>query len=453
MAKKRIVYVCDACGNESMQWHGQCPACQAWNTLREFHPGPSSQTNTVAMQPQQTATPLETVVESTLQPYSSGLAELDHVLGQGLVPGGAFLISGEPGIGKSTLLLQIAGKVAAQDKYVLYASGEEALTQLKARAVRLGLLTAKLLAVSTTHLEDILSNLAQLKPALVIVDSVQTIMSTRADGVPGNITQIRCVTGELIETCRTLGTTLILVGHVTKDGVLAGPRLLEHMVDTVLALEGDRRQLFRLLRIFKNRFGPTEELLVLRMAAQGLEIIADPSTFFLGARNPELSGTAVVMAVDGQRPLAVEVQALVARSFLNIPRRTALGFDVNRLNLLLAVLEKRLQLNFAQVDIYAKVGGGMRLQEPGLDLALCAAVLSSYYDQALPPKSIFWGEVDLNGQIRPVTNHELRLTQAQRLGFRPLFYPQAPGQEQGVSQLQSLQVELFHRGVEGDNES
>ncbi|MBQ7585669.1 MAG: DNA repair protein RadA [Desulfovibrionaceae bacterium] len=445
MARNRTVYVCQSCGAESPQWHGQCPACQAWNTLSQFQPEARSSRPLNYNLSDKNAVALGTVKDSEFRPYSSGLPGLDRVLGQGLVPGGAFLIGGEPGIGKSTLLLQVAGKVAAQNLKVLYASGEEALTQIKARASRLNLLHENLLAISTSHLEDIVANLQKLKPALVIVDSVQTISSSQTEGYAGHLSQIRCVTHELIETCRTLGTTLILVGHVTKDGILAGPRLLEHMVDTVISLEGDRRQIFRLFRIFKNRFGPNEELLVLRMGSQGLEIIEDPSTFFLEARDPRLSGTAVVMAVDGQRPLAVEVQALVARSFLNIPRRTALGFDVNRLHLLLAVLEKKLKLNFSQVDIYAKVGGGIKLQEPGLDLALVAAVLSSYYDQPLPEKSIFWGEVDLNGQIRPVSSHDQRLLQAQRLGFNPLIHPCVEGRRDGVSVISVLQQELFHR--------
>ncbi|MDD3684604.1 MAG: DNA repair protein RadA, partial [Desulfovibrio desulfuricans] len=263
------------------------------------------------------------------------------------------------------------------------------------------------------------------------------------DGLPGNVSQVRAVATTLLEACRRLSCTLILVGHVTKDGVLAGPRLLEHMVDTVISLEGDRRQMFRLLRVFKNRFGPNEELLVFRMEASGMQIVDDPSTFFLGQRDPSLSGTAVVMAVDGQRPLAVEVQALVSRTFLSIPRRAALGFDVARLHLLLAVLEKRLKLNFGQVDIYAKVGGGMKLSEPGLDLALVAAVLSSYYDVPLPEKSVLWGEVDLNGQVRPVSAQDLRLTQARRLGFDPIVQPAV--EQGGISTIAALQQKLFHR--------
>ncbi len=441
MAKTREIYVCSACGAESLTWRGQCPSCHAWNTLTSRMQAKSQPGAVLASEK---AVALSEVCEETAEPYTSGIEALDRVLGHGLVPGGAFLIGGEPGIGKSTLLLQIAGNVARMGKCVLYASGEEALPQIRARARRLEVLFPSLMAISTHNTEDILSSLATLEPSLLIVDSVQTVGSPAADGQPGNVTQIRQVTQELMEACRKSATTLILVGHVTKDGVLAGPRLLEHMVDTVISLEGDRRQLFRLLRVFKNRFGPNEELLVLRMASQGLSVIDDPSTFFLQARDPKLSGTAVVMAVDGQRPLAVEVQALVSRSFLNIPRRTALGFDVNRLHLLLAVLEKRLKLNFSQVDIYAKVGGGMRLAEPGLDLALVAAVLSSYYDFPLPEKGIFWGEVDLNGQIRPVQAHDIRLVQARRLGFTPCLYPQTESGD-GLAALSDLSTALFHR--------
>ena len=280
-------------------------------------------------------------------------------------------------------------------------------------------------------------------PALIVVDSVQTLTSLEAEGLPGNVSQVRAVATALLEACRRVGSTLILVGHVTKDGVLAGPRLLEHMVDTVISVEGDRRQMFRLLRVFKNRFGPNEELTVVRLGQSGMQVVDDPSTFFLGARDASLSGTAVVMAVDGQRPLAVEVQALVTRTFLSIPRRTALGFDANRLNLLLAVLEKRLKLNFGQVDIYAKVGGGMRLNEPGLDLALVAAVLSSYYDVPLPEKCVFWGEVDLNGQIRPVAAQELRLAQARRLCFEPIIHPAT--EAGGVAAVAEVQRRLFRR--------
>lgn len=447
MAKTREVYICSACGAQTLQWRGQCPGCHEWNTLQAA----AQPRATASRSPAGTALrtsgsrpqPLRDVSDSGHTPYASGIAALDRVLGKGLVPGAALLVGGEPGIGKSTLLLQVAGLVARQGRDVLYASGEESLPQIKARGQRLDVLHERLLAMATSSVEEVIAAVEGSPPTLLVVDSVQTLTSLEADGLPGNVSQVRAVATALLECCRRTGTTLILVGHVTKDGVLAGPRMLEHMVDTVISVEGDRRQLFRLLRVFKNRFGPNEELLVFRMGRHGMEVIDDPSTFFLGARDPELSGTAVVMAVDGQRPLAVEVQALVARTFLSIPRRAALGFDANRLHLLLAVLEKRLKLNFGQVDIYAKVGGGMKLQEPGLDLALVAAVLSSYYDVPLPEKCILWGEVDLNGQIRPVAAQELRLRQAQRLGFSPIIHPAAD--TGGISTLTQLQQRLFHR--------
>ena len=447
MAKPHDVYICSACGARSAQWRGQCLACREWNTLEltsESRIGSGKSRRAAPAGAVNHAVPLAQVSEEGHDPFGTGLDALDRVLGKGFVPGSAILVGGEPGIGKSTLLLQAAGAVAASGKVALYLSGEESLPQLKGRAERLGMLHDNLLAVSTTRMEDVLSLLeGGNAPDLLIVDSVQTLASDAAEGLPGNVSQVRAVATELVEACKRANTTVVLVGHVTKDGTLAGPRLLEHLVDVVIALEGDRRQMFRLLRVLKNRYGPNEELLVFRMAQRGLEIVDDPSTFFLGARDATLSGAAVVMAVDGQRPLAVEVQALVTRSYLAIPRRTALGFDVNRLHLLLAVLEKRLRLNFGQVDIYAKVGGGVRLQEPGMDLALVAAILSSFYDIPLPERAVLWGEVDLNGQIRPVHGQTLRLAQAKRLGYRPIVYP---GPDKGgITAVADVQQQLFRR--------
>lgn len=443
MAKIRESYLCTECGARSLQWLGQCATCNAWNSL-ELYAAPSSgaRRGGKAAAARGKAVPLSRVSLDGARPYPSGMEALDRMLGRGLVPGAALLVGGEPGIGKSTLLLQLAGAVASGGRVALYASGEESLPQIKARAERLGVLHDNLHAVAASRLEDVLACLADA-PALLVVDSVQTLSSDEAEGLPGNVSQVRAVACALAEACKACATTLILVGHVTKDGSLAGPRLLEHMVDTVIALEGDRRQMFRLLRVLKNRFGPNEELLVFQMAGSGLEVVEDPSTYFLGARDPSLSGTAVVMALDGQRPLAVEVQALVTRSYLAVPRRTALGFDVNRLHLLLAVLEKRCKLNFGQSDIYAKVGGGMRLQEPGTDLALVAAVLSSFYDLALPERAVLWGEVDLNGQIRPVAGHALRLGQARRLGYDPILHPR--GEKGGIAAVPELAARLFRR--------
>lgn len=448
MAKSKTTYRCSACGAQTYQWLGQCPGCREWNTLQEVAPEPARR-SPAGRRLEEFPIPLASVESGQHKPYPSGMEALDRVLGNGIMPGSAILVGGEPGIGKSTLLLQVAANVAQSGLLAMYASGEESLAQIKSRGERLGALNPNLLALATSRVEDIICGLERTLPKLVVVDSVQTLTSVEAEGLPGNVSQVRAVATELVEACRRLNCALILVGHVTKDGSLAGPRLLEHTVDTVISIEGDRRQMFRLLRVFKNRFGPNEELLVFRMGQNGMEIVPDPSTFFLGARDPSLSGTALVMAVDGHRPLAVEVQALVARSYLNIPRRTALGFDVNRLNLLLAVLEKRLNLNFGQVDIYAKVGGGIRLQEPGIDLAVVAAVLSSYYDIPLPEKSIFWGEVDLNGQIRPAAAHDARFGQAQRLGFSPIIFPagikDSKYNAKGVPDIMHLQQQLFRK--------
>jgi DNA repair protein RadA/Sms len=451
--KNRETYVCSACGSRTPLWQGQCPACREWNSLEAAQlnrlPGRSSAVSKGAAI---RAVPLTEVGENGSEAFGTGLSALDRILGKGLVPGATLLVGGEPGIGKSTVLLQVAGAVSASGRSVVYLSGEESLAQLKGRAARLGVLRPDLQALATTRLEDAMSLFSSARPPhLLIVDSVQTVSSGQAEGLPGNVSQVRAVATELVEACKNSNTTLILVGHVTKDGALAGPRLLEHMVDTVISLEGDRRQMFRLLRVLKNRFGPTQELIVFQMAEQGMQVVEDPSTFFLGARDSSLSGTAVVMAVDGQRPFAVEVQALVSRSYLAIPRRTALGFDVNRLHLLLAVLEKRGRLNFGQVDIYAKIGGGMRLDDPGLDLGLVASVLSSFYDIALPERAVFWGEVDLNGQVRPVSLHHVRADQATRLGYSPILRPASEGGKRAATIL-DLQRQLSSKRVKSGEE-
>lgn len=457
MAKIKETYICSNCGSESLQWKGQCPFCKEWNTLEATavkKDGPQAKKTIKSNK----VIALQDVCLDNHECFGCGLKALDKILGSGFVPGAAILVGGEPGIGKSTLLLQLAGSVASgksigdnvcisgqKPHLVLYASGEESLPQIKARAERLDVLHENLLALSTSRVQDIIDIVETQSPALLIVDSIQTLSSDMAEGLPGNVSQVKACATELVEACKRHSTTLVLVGHVTKDGDLAGPRLLEHLVDTVISLEGDRKQVFRLLRVLKNRFGPNQELLVFQMKQKGLEVVEDPSTFFLGARDAALSGTAIVMAIDGQRPFAVEIQALVTKSYLSIPRRTGLGFDVNRLHLLLAVLEKRLRLNFGQADIYAKVGGGMRLQEPGLDLALVAAVLSSFYDIPLPERAVFWGEVDLNGQIRPVGGHTIRLNQAQKLGYSPIYCPLEENSPFYVKTVAELQQKLFRK--------
>jgi DNA repair protein RadA/Sms len=446
MAKLREIYRCSLCGARSFQWKGQCPACGEWNCLEPHELRDGGKNGAPSLPRAGRLVRLADAADISGAVFSTGMTAFDRILGKGLAPGSAVLVGGEPGIGKSTLLLQVAGAVAASGRRTIYLSGEESLSQIRSRAERLDLLHDNLFALASSQVEDAFPFIeGEDAPALLILDSVQTLGSSRAEGLPGNVSQVRAVATEVVERCKKSQTAVVLVGHVTKDGNLAGPRLLEHMVDTVISLEGDRQQAFRLLRVLKNRFGPNQEMLVFRMVEQGLELVDDPSTYFLGARDAGLSGTAVVMAVDGQRPLAVEIQALAAKSYLAVPRRTGLGFDVNRLHLLLAVLEKRLHLSFAQSDIYAKVGAGMRLMEPGMDLPLVAAVLSSHYDIPLPERAVFWGEVDLNGQIRPVAGHAVREAQARRLGYHPVVCP-APGDgDTGFRTLQQVRQALFGR--------
>lgn len=450
MAKQREIYVCSACGAKAMQWRGQCASCSAWNTLEPVavaaeKPGKGRRPSSLSPIP--LIAPLRDAADSHSAVFSTGVAAVDRILGGGFAPGASILVGGEPGIGKSTLLLQLAGAVASSGKRTVYLSGEEALSQIKARAERLGVLHENLTGIATSQIEDVFPALEGPEPPdLLIVDSVQTVATTQAEGLPGNVSQVRAVATELAEMCRKAGTCVLFVGHVTKEGAIAGPKLLEHLVDTVISLEGERRHMFRILRVLKNRFGPNQELLIFQMVNSGMELVPDPSTYFLGARDASLSGTAVAMAIEGQRPFAVEIQALVTKTYLAIPRRTGLGFDVNRLHLLLAVLEKRLRLNLSQVDIYAKVGGGLRIQDPGMDLALVAAVLSSFYDVPLPERAIAWGEVDLNGQVRPVYNHTIRLAQAERLGYDPILFPHGTGDTKGkggVRTLTDLQRALF----------
>jgi DNA repair protein RadA/Sms len=436
--KIKTAYVCTACKAQSPRWQGQCPKCLAWNTLEPAQVQPAQGGVPSGNRPVDLRV-LPSLMEDRVSSHLSGL---DSVLGSGFVPGGVILVGGEPGIGKSTLLLQVTAAMERSGKAVVYVSGEESLSQIRSRAERLGMLDGRLTAMASNQAEDILACMED-GPALVVVDSVQTMISSRAEGLPGSVSQVRAVATALVERAKQTGVTVILVGHVTKDGQIAGPKLLEHMVDTVLYLEGDKEHLFRILRVVKNRFGPSNELLLFEMKEQGMSVIEDPSTFFLQARDTALSGTALVMSMESQRPFVVEVQALVTRTFLAFPRRTALGFDSNRLHLLIAVMEKRLQVNLGQVDVYAKVGGGLRMKDPGLDLGIAAAILSSLYDRPLPEGAVFWGEVDLNGQIRPVTGHDVRLRQAANLGYAPMVHPKTGARWDGWSRISDVQRMLF----------
>ncbi|MFN2268023.1 MAG: DNA repair protein RadA [Desulfonatronovibrio sp.] len=439
--KSKTTYVCTFCNAQTPRWQGQCPKCGEWNSLelRKLEQKISQQAD-----PENIPQDIKKVSTKSAEFLPTEMPELDELLGGGIVPGSVILLGGEPGIGKSTFLLQLCSAIARTAQGSLYVSGEESLSQIRSRAHRLDLLDSGIMAISTNSLEDILGAFdSKDKSDLIIVDSVQTISSNALDSIPGTPSQIRTVSSRLIQKAKETDTCVILAGHVTKDGQIAGPKLLEHMVDTVLYLEGDKEHLFRILRVVKNRFGPANELVIFEMSSNGLNIVKDPSTFFLQARDPELSGSAIVMAVDGQKPFAVEVQALASSSFLSIPRRTALGFDLNRLHLLLAVIEKKLRVNMAQSDIYTKIGGGLRLTDPGLDLGLVAAALSSFKNISLPERSVFWGEVDLNGQIRPVLGHDLRMKQARNLGYKPIICPRSGSGDIGLGTIMDLQNMLF----------
>ncbi len=442
--KTKTIYRCSQCGTTSPRWMGQCPGCRQWNTL-EAGTTPTSKASRCLKE----AAPLVSLdhppPETLVAPIPTHIQGLDGLLGKGLVPGAVLLVGGEPGIGKSTLLLQLASSMTGSGPTSVYVSGEESLGQLQARGKRLGLDLSHVQAMATNQIEDVLAIMEDThRPGLLILDSVQTMASGEVDGIPGSVSQVRAVAMQVIEKAKASGVCVVIVGHVTKDGQLAGPKILEHMVDTVLSLEGDRQHLFRMLRVLKNRFGPTNELLLFEMQSSGMQVVLDPSTCFLQARDPGLSGTAVVMGLDGQRPFAVEVQALASKTYLTFPRRTALGLDANRLNLILAVMEKRLRLNLGQLDIYAKLGGGLKLSDPGMDVGLIAAILSSVYDRPLPERAVFWGEVDLNGQIRPVVGQAIRLKQARSLGYEPVFCP-GTGKE-GSSSLMGLYEQLFGAG-------
>ncbi len=446
MSKNRPTYVCSACGAAQSRWMGQCPACGTWGSLEEANAreGGASGSKSAEAAPRL----LEEVSEGAQERITTGSGPMDSLLGEGLTPGSVILLGGDPGVGKSTFVLQLAGGFCRRDKSAVYVTGEESLDQIRQRAERLGVLGSGIRALHTAHLEDLTAVFrCGEAPDLLLVDSIQTLASSEAEGAAGSVSQVRAAASALVEEAKASGTVVLLIGHVTKEGQIAGPKLLEHMVDTVLYMEGDRQQMYRVLRVVKNRYGPTGNLLVLTMARQGLNIVHDPSTFFLQARDPSLSGTAVVMALEGQRAFAIEVQALASRSFLGTPRRTALGFDTNRLHLLLALLEKKLHLNLGDSDLYARIGGGLRLEEPALDLGILAAVLSSFRDRALPRRAAFWGEVDLSGQVRPVTGQDIRLRQARQLGFTPIFCPgkraEGTGDVVPLENILELEEELF----------
>jgi DNA repair protein RadA/Sms len=428
MAKSSRAFVCQACGAVTARWSGKCASCGEWNSIIEEQ-APSGSPALVAIRGGKGRLAIfETLAAATIDAprLPTGMTELDRVLGGGLVPGSAVLVGGDPGIGKSTLLLQAAAKLAETGARVVYLSGEEAPAQVRMRATRLGLAQSPVALGTETNLANIVATLGStVPPVLVIIDSVQTLWSESVEAAPGTITQLRGCASALISHAKGSGSTLVLVGHVTKDGQIAGPKVIEHMVDTVLYFEGLSGHQFRVLRAVKNRFGPTDEIGVFEMRHDGLKEVENPSALFLSDRDRDAPGTAVFAGMEGTRPILVEIQALVAPSLLGTPRRAVVGWDPNRLAMLLAVLEARCGVRLGSHDVYLNVAGGLRLQEPAADLAAAAALISSLTGKPAPEDNVYFGEVSLTGAVRTVGHMDQRLKEAAKLGFARAVVPAA----------------------------
>lgn len=447
MAKPKRRYICQACGGVSTRWQGQCADCGEWNTLAEEAPQTvfSSKHDLSSGGRPILFTPLDTPGELPKR-RASGLAEFDRALGGGLVPGSAILLGGDPGIGKSTLLLQAAAHIANSGSTAVYVSGEEAAGQVRLRAERLGLSKAPIQLASATSVRDILTTLGMMEaPTLLVIDSIQTMHSDTIEGAPGTVSQVRGCAFELIRYAKENDVTLILVGHVTKDGNIAGPRVLEHMVDVVMSFEGERSHQYRILRSLKNRFGPVDEIGVFAMEGAGLAEVGNPSLLFLSGREDAMAGSAVFAAMEGTRPVLIEIQALIVRLQSGAtPRRAVVGWDSGRMAMLLAVLEARCGLNFSSAEVYLNVAGGYRLADPAADLAVAAALVSALGDRPLPKNTVWFGEVSLAGEIRPVAHSSIRQRESAKLGFGRAYGPVATANPEkgldftGLSMLPNL---------------
>ena len=439
-AKKVTVYFCQSCGYESSKWMGQCPGCREWNTFVEESiekkaagqlkaaPGGTEELKT---------TRISEIDMQSKQRMGTGFGELDRVLGGGIVPGSLVLVGGDPGIGKSTLLLQVCRNLA-ETMEVLYISGEESLQQIKMRAQRIGQFSDGLKLFCETGVERIEQVVERQKPQAVIIDSIQTIYSEEISSAPGSVSQVRESTNVLMQLAKGLGVTIFIVGHVTKEGTVAGPRVLEHMVDTVLYFEGDRYASYRILRGVKNRFGSTNEIGVFEMRKEGLVEVQNPSEYMLSGKPVGASGSVVVCSVEGTRPILIEIQALVCRTNFGIPRRQTTGTDFNRVNLLMAVLEKRLGLQIGDCDAYVNIAGGMKINEPAIDLGLIMAIVSSFKNRAIDEKMLVFGEVGLSGEVRAVAMAQQRLQEAKKLGYETVVMPRV--NIEGMDKINDIKV-------------
>lgn len=453
--KTATVFFCQECGYESSKWMGQCPGCRQWNTFVEETVSTASKaasgSGKKASKEGQEPSSLSAIVMEEEERMGTHIQELDRVLGGGIVPGSLILVGGDPGIGKSTLLLQVCRYLSDDGRKVLYISGEESLKQIKLRAMRIGEFTDDLLLLCETNLAVIEEIIARQKPAAVVIDSIQTMYRDEVSAAPGSVSQVREATGILLRLAKDMGISVFIVGHVTKEGTVAGPRVLEHMVDTVLYFEGDRHASYRILRGVKNRFGSTNEIGVFEMRQSGLTEVANASEFMLNGRPRGASGSVVVCSMEGTRPILLEIQALVCRSNFGIPKRQATGTDFNRVGLLMAVLEKRVGLPMSNCDAYVNIAGGIRMMEPAIDLGIAMAVVSSFQNKPVNEKTVVFGEIGLSGEVRSVSMAEQRITESAKLGFTECILPRSA--EETLRASGSIPKEITLKGVSSVQEA
>ena len=450
MAKTKTHFVCQSCGYQMPKWLGRCPGCQEWNTFVEERIIEEKQPerDLLGLESSAIPVPLNEIKGEGKERLTIGMGEFDRVLGGGIVLGSLVLVGGDPGIGKSTLLLQAMNQLAASGAKVLYVSGEESLQQTKMRANRLGAASAQLFVVSETSLEKILQDIQSLRPSAVVVDSIQTIYSSDLPSTPGSIGQVREASSRLLYLAKHLGIPIFLIGHVTKEGFIAGPKVLEHMVDTVLYIEGEANHAFRILRAVKNRFGSTNEIGVFEMKDSGLVEVANPSEYFLSERVQHASGSVVMPCIEGSRPILIELQALVVPTHFGAPRRTAQGVDGSRISLMAAVMEKRLGLHLLSHDIFINIAGGMKVEEPGLDLGIIASIASSFRDKLIDPETVVFGEVGLGGEVRGISQPEVRVKESNRLGFKRCLLPkQNQDKMKGIKGIELIGVRTIQEAT------
>ncbi|WP_033126876.1 MULTISPECIES: DNA repair protein RadA [Eubacteriales] len=450
MAKaKKSIFFCQNCGHEESKWLGQCPVCRQWNTFVEEKVTTAKAGGQMKSLKEAEVVALSSVRTDIEERVRTGIGELDRVLGGGIVPGSLVLVGGDPGIGKSTLLLQVCQRLTEREQKLLYISGEESLKQIKLRADRMGTFTDNLLLLCETNIETIRGVIEREDPSLVVIDSIQTMYSEEVASAPGSVSQVREATNIFMQIAKGMGISIFIVGHVTKEGTVAGPRVLEHMVDTVLYFEGDRHASYRILRGVKNRFGSTNEIGVFEMRQDGLREVENPSEFMLNGRPESASGSVVACSMEGTRPILLEIQALVCRSNFGMPRRTAAGTDYNRVNLLMAVLEKRLGLPLSNYDAYVNIAGGIRINEPAVDLGIVLALVSSYKNRPVPEDVLVFGEVGLSGEVRAVNMPEQRVSEAKKLGFQTCILPAVSlGAVKNIQGIKLLGVKSINEAID-----